>query len=246
MSDTDSLRSFTAKWQALWPEQMVLQVLLPASQKLQAAAWAALFCELQECVFSIEQEAVRGPKSLWWADELQRMSHGQARHPLTMPLQQHAAPFAAIAEPMLALATRVPLRSGSSALLMKQLQPYTGAVAACESALFGGAAETDAAVIGVHLLMMRLPGGLQAFDRAMVPMHLLARHQALNAATEALREDWLSELLALLPEGNAGNPYREAQRRFVRRRLRAMRAGNPTSLTPAYAWDAWRAVRQFR
>jgi hypothetical protein len=80
----------------------------------------------------------------------------------------------------------------------------------------------------------------------MVPMHLLARHQALNAATEALREDWLSELLALLPEGNAGNPYREAQRRFVRRRLRAMRAGNPTSLTPAYAWDAWRAVRQFR
>ena len=246
MSDSESLRSFTGKWQAMWPEQMLLQTFLPANQRPQAAAWSALFCELQECVFALEQEAVRGPKSLWWADELQRMSLGQARHPLTMSLQERAAPFAGIAEPMLALATQVPLRSGTSMQLMQHLQPYSEAVAACESGLFGGTSETDAAVINIQLLLMRLPGGFQAFDRAMVPMHLLARHQALDAPSEALRDDWLTELLTLLPECNAGNPYREAQRRFIRRRLRTLRSGKSPSLTPAYTWDAWRAVRQFR
>ena len=246
MSDSESLRSFTAKWQALWPELNLLQVVLPASQRPRAAAWGALFCELQECVFAIEQEAVRGPKSLWWADELQRMSGGQARHPLTVSLQQQAAPYAAIAGPMLDLATRVPLRAGSSIQLLQQLQPYSEAVAACESSLFGGSADTDAAVIGIQLLLMRLPGGLQAFDRAMVPMHLLARHQVTDAPNEALQKDWLKELLVLLPEHHSGNPYREAQRRFIRRRLRAMYSGKPPALSPAYAWDAWRAVRRFR
>ena len=246
MSDSESLRSFTGKWQALWPEQAVLPIFLPASQRPQAAAWSALFCELQECVFAIEQEAVRGPKSLWWADELQRMSDGHARHPLTVSLQQCAAPFAAIAGSVLELATQVPLRAGSGVQLMQQLQPYSEAVAACESSLFGGSADTDAAVVGIQLLLMRLPAGLQAFDRAMVPMHLLARHQIADAPNKALQEDWLKELLALLPEHPSGNPYREAQRRFIRRRLQTLRSGKTPSLSPAYAWDAWRAVRRFR
>lgn len=206
MSDSESLRSFTGKWQALWPEQTVLPVFLPVSLRPQAAAWSALFCELQDCVFAIEQEAVRGPKSLWWADELQRMSDGHARHPLTLSLQQCAAPFAAIAGPMLGLATRVPLRAGSSVQLMQQLQPYSETLAACESSLFGGSANTDAAVVGIQLLLMRLPGGLQAFDRAMVPMHLLARHQIADVLNEALQQDWLKELLALLPEHPPATP----------------------------------------
>lgn len=246
MSESDALQSFTGKWQAQWPELSLLQGFLPSVTRPSAAAWSALLCELQDCAFAIEQEAVRTPKSLWWADELQRMASGQARHPLTMALQDADAGYFRIAEPLLALSAKVPLRSGNTEALHQQLLPLTTVLAETEAALFGGGNGHDSTVIAVQLLLMRLPGGLQAVDRAMVPMHLLARHQAMQAPTEALSDDWLSELLGLLPDQTAGNAYREAQRRFIRRRLLAMQSGKQPTLTPAYAWDAWRAVRRFR
>lgn len=246
MSDTDSLRSFTGKWQAQWPELSLLQGFLPPVTRPLAAAWGALLCELQDCAFAIEQDAVRTPKSMWWADELQRMTARQGRHPLTMALQNTEAGFDRIAGPLLVLSGKVPLRSGNTEALHQQLLPLTTALAETEAALFGGGNGQDSTIIAVQLLLMRLPDGLQAFDRAMVPMHLLARHQAADALNEALQKDWLSELLALLPERHSGNPYREAQRRFIRRRLSAMQSGKTPSLTPGYAWDAWRAVRRFR
>lgn len=246
MSEPDALQSFTGKWQAHWPELSLLQGFLPSAIRPLAAAWGALLCELQDCAFAIEQEAVRTPKSLWWADELQRMGAHQARHPLTVALQDADAPYFRIAEPLLAISAKVPLRSGNTEALHQQLLPLTTALAETETALFGGGNGHDSTVIAVQLLLMRLPGGLQAFDRAMVPMHLLARHQAMEAPTKKLSDDWLGELLALLPKQMGGNAYREAQRRFIRRRLLAMQSGKQPSLTPVYAWDAWRAVRGFR
>ncbi|WP_297799066.1 hypothetical protein [Arenimonas sp. GDDSR-1] len=246
MSASDALQSFTGKYQAQWPELSLLQGFLPERCRPLASAWGALLCELQDCAFAIEQEAVRTPKSLWWADELQRMASRQARHPLTIALQDEDAGYDRIAGPLLAVSAKVPLRAGNTEALHRQLLPLTAALAGTEAALFGGGNGHDSTVIAVQLLLMRLPGGLQAFDRAMVPMHLLARHQAMEAPTQKLSDDWLGELRALLPEQTAGNAYREAQRRFIRRRLSAMQSGKQPRLTPAYAWDAWRAVRRFR
>ncbi|MFM1783055.1 MAG: hypothetical protein RIS14_808 [Pseudomonadota bacterium] len=246
MSASEALQSFTGKWQTQWPELSLLLGFLPPAIRPSAAAWGALLCELQGCVFAIEQEAVRTPKSLWWADELQRMTARQARHPLTMALQETDAAFFRIADPILAISAKVPLRAGNTEALYQQLLPLTTALAETEAALFGGGNGQDSAVITAQLLLMRLPGGLQAFDRGMVPMHLLARHQTMETSTQALSDDWLAELLALLPQQTAGNAFREAQRRFIRRRLLALRSGKQPSLTPGYAWDAWRAVRGFR
>jgi len=205
MSGSDALQSFTGKWQTQWPELSMLQGFLPPAIRPSAAAWGALLCELQDCVFAIEQEAVRTPKSLWWADELQRMTARQARHPLTVALQETDAAFFRIADPILAISAKVPLRAGNTEALNQQLLPLTTALAEIEAALFGGGNGQDSAVINAQLLLMRLPGGLQAFDRGMVPMHLLARHQAMETSTQALSDDWLAELPALLPQQKAGN-----------------------------------------
>lgn len=246
MSGPEALQSFTGKWRAQWPELSLLQGFLPAAIRQPALAWGALLCELQDCVFGIEQDAVRAPKSLWWADELQRTASRESRHPLTIALQEVDAGYCRIADPLLAMSAKVPVRSGNTEALRQQLLPLTTALAGTEAALFGGGNGQDSTVIAVQLLLMRLPGGLQAFDRAMVPMHLLARHQVMQAPSSALSDDWVGELLGLLPEQTAGSAYREAQRRFIRRRLLAMQSGKQPVLTPAYAWDAWRAVRAIR
>lgn len=246
MSSVEALQSFTDKWQTQWPESLLLQGFLLPEQRAHAAAWGALLCEIQESVFAIAQDAVRGPKSQWWAEEMQRTAALQARHPLTQQLQDSGAPFSALASPLLVLAPRIPLRTGSTAALQQALQPLTEAFATCEAVLFGSGNTADAPVIAVQLLLMRLPRGLQEFDRAMVPMHLWARHQFQDATNDTLKRDWIDELLALLPQQTAGNAYREAQRRFIRRRLVALRFGKRLGLTPLFAWDAWRAVRRSR
>lgn len=248
MDAGDSLQAFAAKWRAAWPEQTVLDVFVLPAQRLSAAAWASLLFELHSAAFTLEYEAVRDGKTGWWAEELQRLQDGAPRHPITQALADVDAPFAAMASPMLAMARDVPILAGDTAALFARLRPFAEAVSACEAAVFASrarASAADADILIAEWLVLRLPDGLAAFDRGMLPLHLRARYAAFadNAPPPALRRDWLAELDAALPQTTAGNWFREAQRRFLRRRIRALAAGTDVRPGPGHVWDSWRALR---
>lgn len=244
MDGEESLQAFAAKWRAAWPEQAVLDVFVPPAQRLPTAAWTGLLFELHSAAFTLEHEAVRDGKTRWWAEELQRLQDGAARHPVTQALADVDAPFAAIAAPMLAVAREVPIRAGDSAALFAHLRPLAAAVSACEAVLFRGrAVDTAADTVIVEWLVSRLPDGLQAFDRGMLPLHLQARHGLSDPPAPGLRRDWLAELDAALPRRAAGNWFREAQRRFLRRRIRSLAADAGIRPGPGHVWDAWRALQ---
>ena len=244
MGGDDSLQAFAAKWRAAWPEQTVLELFIPRPQRRTAVAWACLLAELHSAAFTLEHEAVREGKSRWWAEELQRLPGGAARHPVTQELAAVPAPFAGIAAPLLAVIRDVPIQAGNTAGLFARLRPFAQAVSACEAELFGGRArDTDADAVIADWLVWRLPDGLQAFDRGMLPLHLQARHGLSESALPALRRDWLAELDAAVPRAPAGNWFREAQRRFLRRRIQALAADAGLRPGPGHVWDAWRALR---
>jgi hypothetical protein len=109
--------------------------------------------------------------------------------------------------------------------------------------LFGGELSAHQAVTA-QLLLMRLPHGMHGFDQAMIPMHLLARHQSLEQIHNepALRRDWLAEILTMLP-AHSGNWFREAQTRFTMRRLKQLQAQKKPQIQFGHTWDAWRSLR---
>lgn len=240
---TGAVRGFAAKWHALWPEQQLLDLFVPATQRTLCQAWIGLHYELYECLFALEHDAVRESKLAWWSQELQAMAGGAARHPLGQALQAHAADYRAVAQAIGQLAPHSPLRAADSQALLAQLQPMATALADCEQALFGGKPDT-ASVRGIagQWLLMRLPHGLQAFDHAMLPMQLRARHAGQDG-TQALYRDWLGELAGLLPAAPAGNWFRRAQLGFCRRRLTDLRKGRAPGLRFGHVLDAWRARR---
>jgi hypothetical protein len=242
---TETLRHYAEKWQAINPAHAVLMVFVPPTLQVRTQAWAALHGELFECVFTLEHEPVRLQKSQWWAEELQRLQNNAPRHPITQALIEVHAPFAGMAEPLMALAAQVPIISANSSALMASLKPLADAVDACETAVFNGMAADNSPAIATQWLSLRLPHGLPGFDRAMLPMHLRARHGEATGNT-ALKRDWLAEIQAQLPAQAAGNWYREAQRRFTRRRLKALQSNNGLTVSPGHAWDAWRALRLYK
>jgi len=241
----ENLDAFVGKWQALNPEQKVLQGFVAASERRTFHAWGSLQYELQATLFEIEHEPVRLQKSLWWAEELQRLNSGSPRHPVTQALSLVSASWADLPGPMAVLSRQLPLRCGNTQQLMDSLLPFARVFAACESALFGGTQPGDGHTQALSWLVHRLPHAWTAFDRAMVPLHLVARHQptAAGDVPEALKQDWLLELQRLVPEAAADNWYSEAQRRFTRRRLHALLHSKQPGIGPGHAWDAWRARR---
>jgi hypothetical protein len=246
MESGDSLRAFTAKWHAAWPEQDVLAVFVPAGQRELVSAWGALLSELHESLFSLEHDAVRQAKSAWWMQELLAMSDRSARQPLARYLQERNAPFSTMAAQMSELAALVPVKAARTDALFRILTPFAQTAAACEAALLGtrsGAADAQS-IIG-QWLSMRMPHGLAAFDRAMVPMHLLARHTDLadTGTANAMRRDWLRELQDVLELQQPENWYRRAQLRFTLRRIAAYTHRDSPKIGPGHAWDAWRSVR---
>jgi hypothetical protein len=247
MSPEQQLEPFAGKWLALWPEQAVLDVFTPQRLKSVARAWGSLLFELHECAFSLEHEPVRAQKSLWWSQELHAAELGSAKHPITQLLQEYSLPLGGLAEPLLGLAQQAPIRAGDSRVLAGMLRPFADAVARNEQSLFGGSGVSHPDSISVQLLLMRLPHGLQAFDRALIPMNLLARHQSLEHINEeqALLSDWLAELTGLLPAEQGGNWFRSAQTRFSQRRIRRFRTINTPGIKPGHVWDAWRAMRSY-
>lgn len=241
-----SLDVYVQKWQQLWPELKVLDVFVSKQQLTICQAWQCLFFELHDCAFSLEHETVREQKSLWWVNELHNISAKSARHPICQVLQNYSADYAQIAEPFLAIANQTPLRSTNTSQLFQQIMPFSNAIANVEGQLFEGHSVNPVDAISVQLLLMRLPHGVLAFDRAAIPMHLLARHQALHSdqTSLALLNDWLDELAEPLKSTTSSNWYRSTQTAFCRRRIKQLRKNGRVGIQLGHAMDAWHAMRE--
>ena len=248
METANSIDSYRLKWQAFWPEQAILDVFIPVQQKPKCHAWLGLLFELQSCAFAIEHDAVREQKALWWAQELNAINHKAVRHPLSQALQEFPADYAALADAFLSVANQTPIRSSNTQALLELLQPMSLAISKIENQFFNGNMNLNnecAQAVSVQLLLMRLPHGLQEFDQAMIPMHLLARHQALHEAQQspALLNDWLDELMSTLRDSDANNGLREAQNAYCRLRIQQLRNNGKPKIQLGHLWNSWRAVR---
>lgn len=219
--------------------------------------WGALLHELREAAFELADPGVAAAKRGWWADELQAIAGGQARHPLGQSLQAlpgiAAAPWAGLSRALLGVGGDA-AHAADTAAAIASLSALGRATVAVENAVFQtrGAADAERA-LAVHWLWQRLPRGLGQEDGARIPMHLLARHgltaAQLPAAGDPLLRDWARELAGALPARVEGAAYlRRAGHRFDAARLRRLAAsgaarGFAEPPAPATLWRAWRAAR---
>jgi hypothetical protein len=248
MDSDNSIVAYVQKWHAIWPEQAILDVFAYKQHKHVSQAWVGLLFELQDCAFAIESEVVREQKSLWWAQEFKRMETGLARHPLSMALQAYPADYSRLADAFLSISVQTPIRASNTNALFETLSPFTQAIGLIESQLLDGDESKSENAIAVQLLLMRLPHGLTAFDQALLPMHLLARHQAFSSIqnTTALLNDWLAELDMHLQGAQANNWFRAGQLAFCRRRIKQLKNNGQANIQIAHAWDSWQSVRAHR
>ena len=242
---------YVAKWQVREPEMRVAQVFCPLERLLRFLAWGALLHELREALFELSTAQIIAVKSGWWAEEMLALSRGAPRHPLTQALAGIDAPWPDLARAVLQFLGDDERRA-DSAQAISALLPLARSVAAVEGALFTAKESDDAArALAIHWLWQRLPQGLDAEDRARIPMHLFARHALSPAALVAgeglpLLRDWAAELSAALPKALPDSAFpARARVRFDQARLDRLAAGQSFGEPPALGtlWRAWRAAR---
>lgn len=252
----DGLRTSFAKAAAREPLLGAGLGFVPPASRPAYAAWCALLGELRECLFERSDPRVSGLKAGWWAEELRGWGQGAWRHPVGRPL---AAPpglgpvFPRIAAHLAAVAADSDPPADESAAFAA-LRPLAEAVVQGEARLFGSAC--DAATVdalATHWLRQRLEHGLEAADRARVPLVFFARHglrreQLPAPEAAALRRDWALRLRDRLPTGAvAGLAYpRQLSLRGDRIALEALAAGRNVPGTHALGlvWQAWRLARR--
>jgi hypothetical protein len=260
---TADISHFVEKWMRREPEMRIAEVFATraddghafAQQRFQS--WGALLHELREAVFELADPGVAAAKRGWWAEELQAIANGAARHPLGQALaplpEARAAPWTGLA--LAVVGSGGEARSADTAQAIAALLPLAQATIAVENAVFRARDDNGAGAraLAIHWLLQRLPHGLGNEDGARVPMHLLARHgltvAQLPVAGDPLLRDWAAELRSALPARTGGAFLRRARTRFDAARLRRLQArgGQGGFEEPAAAgtlWRAWRAARR--
>jgi hypothetical protein len=257
---------FVEKWYLQEPEMRFAAVFCAradAAADAQAQprfeCWGALLRELREALFELADPGVGAAKRGWWAEELQAIAKGSARHPLGESLaalpEAKAAPWTGLSLALVGAGGDA--HAADTPAAIAALLPLAQATVAVENALFRARndAREGAEALAVHWLLHRLPRGLGQEDGARIPMHLLARHgltlAQLPEAPETLLRDWARELGEVLPPNPEGAFIRRARRSFDEVRLRKL-AGNAGgkggywSWAPSpipTLWRAWRAAR---
>ena len=226
----DALESFLEKWRTRWPEWNVVQVFVPAQQRELALAWAALQQELTDAAWGGSDARPGEAKLAWWMEELQGWSRGLRRHPLGSALQRQAAPWQALGAAIPSLReSRERPRDRDDAL--HALLPFARAVAAVDSSLFGGTAETGVHAVQASLLQVRLA----QLGEAGVPLSALA-------GKDGATRTWSQELLMHWPSSDGAPRPRRLWTALARHRLRRGDPGLP--LPPWTAlMAAWRGAR---
>lgn len=211
---TGSFDSFERKWLAANPENAIVAVFLPSAQRRLASAFGCLIHELSSAAFHIHEAQVAATKLEWWKQELADAAFGKPSHPVTHALfnfegarESDPAMWPALADG--ALAQLDAPGAGTLSALMEQLDPFFGAVACVENALFcseNGNIEADAALWTLSHLLRALPQLADGEAHLPLPLGLLARHELTRAqlAYESpqrnmLIKDFLDELVL---EGN--------------------------------------------
>jgi len=256
MSELDEgLQAAFAKAAAREPLQRAAIGFVPADARAVFMAWTALLEELRECAFELSDPRVTAAKAGWWAEELDGVARGAARHPLTRALVRQGGPWAGLGDALLTIASDdspAPDAEGAIAALRPLAEPLVR----LESHLFGAMSDLEgpACALAVHWLRLRLERGLEAADRGRVPLVLFARHglrreQLAGPEGDTLRRDWARHLLTRLP----GRPPRGwAYPRLIglnadRQALQPAMAGRDASsgvLTGfSHVWLAWRCAR---
>ncbi|MGH8050414.1 MAG: hypothetical protein ACREPB_07140 [Arenimonas sp.] len=248
-SDQEGLQHFVAKWYAREPEMQFAEVFVRTSDKLLFHVWGALLYELKHTLFELSDAHVTEIKTAWWADEFQRLSNGQPRHPITQALPDVPLPWSALSSSLFSVIETTAERAGNTEQAVANLLPFASAVLQIEDALFDAKKSSSKEIFAVHCLLHRLPHGLSTEDQARIPMHLMARH-SVNAAQLAsigqngLLQDWAAELDSVLLDKVAGPLFRSARMRFDKARLANLIAGKGFANVSAvkHLWRAWRAA----
>jgi len=251
MTDTphQELQHFISKWYAREPEMQFAEVFVPASEKLLFHVWGALLHELKHTLFELSDPHVTEIKTAWWADELQRLSNGQPRHPITEALPDITVPWASLSSALFSVIETSDTRSGNTEQAIANLLPFAVALTEIEDRLFDAKTASPNELFAVHCLLHRLPNGLSTEDQAGIPMHLMARHsvntaQLATLGQNGLLQDWAAELNSALSDKTAGTLFRRARTRFDQARLKQLLAGRGFVKTsaPLNLWRAWRAA----
>lgn len=251
----EGLRAAFAKAEAREPIHRAAAGFVPMASRAVYMAWVALLEELRECAFELSDPRVTAVKSGWWAEELDGVARGASRHPLTRILVRCGGPWAGIGDALLAVAADdAPASDRDGAIAA--LHPLAEALVRVEAHLFGAdpLIEVQARCLAVHWLRLRLERGLEAGDRARVPLVLFARHglrreQLASPEGEALRRDWANQLHALLPMGaTRGWAYPRliglhADRRALSRAAEARGVSRGPAAAFHDVWQAWRCAR---
>jgi hypothetical protein len=254
-SGDEGLRASFAKVESRDPLFGAAIGFVPMESRAFFMAWTALLGELRECAFELSDPRVTSVKAGWWADELDGVARGAARHPLTRALVRHGGPWQGLGDALLALVSDDTPRADLEAAIAS-LRPFADRLIAVEHHLFGlrTEAEGPARALAVHWLRSRLERGLDAEDRARVPLSLFARHgvrrdQLATDAATSLRSDWARQLVGVLP---VGPPSGWTYPRLLcvasdRRALQVLASGRASSRGFAAGfvdvWQAWRLVR---
>ncbi len=251
----EGLRAAFAKAEAREPIHRAAAGFVPVESRVVFMAWVALLEELRECVFELSDPRVTAVKSGWWAEELDGVARGAARHPLTRALVRSGGPWDGVGDALIPVASDdAPAADLEGAIAA--LRPLAAALVGVEAHLFGAAPGIDAQArcLAVHWLRLRLERGLEASDRGRVPLVLFARHglrrdQLAGTEGDALRRDWAMQLHDALPvAATAGWAYsRLIGLQADRRALRCAAEGRSLSrgITTGFldVWRAWHCAR---
>ena len=248
-SQHEGLQHFVAKWYSREPEMQFAEVFVPAADKLSFHVWGALLHELKHTLFELSDQHVTEMKTAWWADEFQRLSNGQPRHPITQALPDISVPWTSLASALFSVVEANASRAGNTGQAIAALLPLSSVLIAIEDKVFDATSASPSETFAVHCLLHRLPNGLSAEDQAGIPMHLMARHSVIaaqlpNIGRNGLLQDWAAELNSALPGKTACTLFRSARTRFDRARLKNLLAGNGFAApsAPMSLWHAWRAA----
>lgn len=251
----EGLRAAFAKSAAHEPIHGVAAGFVPVESRAIFMAWVALLDELRECAFELSDPRVTAVKAGWWAEELDGVARGAARHPLTRALVRRGGPWNGLGDALLAVAADdAPAANREAALAA--IQPLAGALVRVEAHLFDAVPEIEAhgRTLAVHWLRIRLERGRAAPDRGRVPLALFARHglrrdELDDSSAEALRRDWAGQLLDALPSHvPAGWAYpRSITLHADRQTLDRLAQGRARERGPLGGfldvWTAWRCAR---
>jgi hypothetical protein len=248
MSDAEV---YLDEWLASAPEMELALLFCPPSSRRRVALWGALQRALDHAAFELSEPSVAQAKLGWWSDELARGASGAARHPLArewfaQPGTQalDARQWAALAQHALAVALddRTP---GDVDGALRRYLPYAEALAAAESAVFGGRSQASDLAIERLLRQLDRPAHGQAW-----PLQLLARHQVTRAEIDdtslpGLRRDLAGALLERWPRSADATAHRRMRQALDRWRLRQWQGGRDRRLPGPLArlWLLWRAAR---